>query len=111
MVIAVWRPLARRVALWDAQQQGEAGGRCGGRPQRGGLGLPVAGGVMAAGEVEVTIVLRYPVVPGSGGYPDAKTVADCAEVDACALEAGACDPHDILGWADNVQDITFKAVE
>jgi hypothetical protein len=63
------------------------------------------------GEVEVTIVLRYPVVPGSDGYPDCVTVADCAAVDAGALEAGACDPHDILSWADNVQDVTFKAVE
>lgn len=65
---------------------------------------------MAAGEVEVTIVLRYPVEPGSPGYPEARTVADCAAVDAGALEAGACDPHDILGWGD-VQDVTFKAVE
>lgn len=63
------------------------------------------------GEVEVTIVLRYPVQPGSGGYPDCVTVADCAAVDGAALEAGACDPHDIVGWADDVQDITFKAVE
>jgi hypothetical protein len=66
---------------------------------------------MEQGEVEVTIVLRYPVVPGSGGYPDCKTVADCAAVDAGALEAGACDVHDIVSWVEYAHDVTFKAVE
>lgn len=61
--------------------------------------------------VEVTIVLRYPVTPGNAAYPDATSVAECAEVDASAFEAGAFDTHDIVGWVDVAHDVTFKAVK
>jgi hypothetical protein len=60
-----------------------------------------------AGEVEVTIALRYEVAPTPDAYPGCETIADAAAYDQASFDDGRIGPEDLIGWAQN-ESITVE---